>query len=310
MRALLLGLFSMSFFFQVGMSQEVPVQAPAIPADQIKKAIKDKLSTGVNKQFKVKSDSLRLSKSVTGLCDELAKGVNTLLGEKRLESGFYPIHVELISKGDFKKINAFGTAVRQIQGAGFIVDLKVDIREQINKSDLEAGIMQAIVIERTMRTDPALDEESVISVPRWISDGLLGALRWKEGERERGMYEVLLRKPELFPLEKLFTTRPKDIREMGKTMYAMYEASTTAMVMSLYRQPEGKERLAKMLSEVAVFGGETPELLRKHFPAMNVGKVGLDKVWNLQLAEMSVARMIDTETILTTEKKLNEIFVF
>jgi hypothetical protein len=62
-----------------------------------------------------------------------------------------------------------------------------------------------------------------------------------------------------------------------------------------------------MLSEVAVFEGEPEELLRKHFPAMNVGTRGLQKMWNLQLAEMSAPRMIDTETLIKTEEKLKEI---
>jgi len=273
-------------------------------------AAKDKVIVGLDDKFKVSGESLLLNKAVTGACNELAKGLRDLLGEKEVSKVFYPIRIEVYSKGNAKKQNIFRTLVTPLEIGGFHINLIVDVRERIDRSDLEAGIMQAIVMERTMRTDPALDAESVVRVPRWVSDGLLGAIRWREGSRERGMYEVLLRKPELFPLEKLFATQAKDIRSMGRTMYALYEASATAMVMSLYRQPSGKESLVKMLSEVAVFQGEPSELLRKYFPALNVGNKGLDKMWNLQLAEMSAPRLAEMQTIIVTEKRLQETLFF
>jgi|GEM_PF-1660756 len=313
MRCLLFSLLSLIFLFEKGICQR-PVQEPpqAVPVDKgvvIKDAegVKDKTSSGVNKQFRVRGDSLHLNKSVSSLCDELSKGVYGLLGEKRPEGGFYPIHVLLYSKGKAKRQNIFKTMVVPIEGGGFKINLVVDIREQIDRSDLEAGVMQAIVMERTLRTDPVLNAESVVEVPRWVSDGLLGALRWKEGARNRGMFEVLTRKPDLFPVGRLFTTKQQDIQAMGETVRALYDASATAMVMSLTRQKDGKEGLSKMLSEVAVFEGEPEELMRKNFPAMNVGKRGLQKLWNLQLAEMSVPRLIDTKTLLATEDKLRKV---
>lgn len=316
MKILLYSALCVLVFNQTGTSQQTAVDPPkAVPVDKgvvVEEAddLRGKSSTGVNKQFRVSGESLHLNKSVTALCDELAKGVNDLLGEKRPEGGFYPINVLLYSKGDAKRQNVFKTTVAPVEGGGFKISLVVDIREQIDRSDLEAGVMQAIVMERTLRTDPVLNTESVVEVPRWVSDGLLGAIKWKDGARNRGMYEVLTRKPDLFPVGKLFVSKQRDIEAMGETVRALYEASATAMVMSLSRQKDGKLGLAKMLSEVAVFEGEPEELLRKNFPAMNVGKRGLQKLWNLQLAEMSVPRLIDTETLIATEEKLRELLFF
>ncbi len=311
MRCILLSLFSLIFLCEKGMCQrDVIIPPKAEPVEKLAEGLKDKTSSGVNKQFSVQGESLHLNKSVSALCDEMSKGVYGLLGEKLPESGFYPIRVLLYSKGNVQKQKIFKTLVTQIEGGGFKIELVVDIRERIDRSDLEAGVMQAIVMERTLRTDPTLNEESVVDVPRWVSDGLLGALRWKEGARNRGMFEVLTRRPDLFPVGKLFTTKQQDIQAMGETVRALYEASATAMVMSLARQKDGKAGLSKMLSEVAVFEGEPEELMRKNFPAMNVGKRGLQKLWNLQLAEMSVPRLIDTKTLIATEDKLREALFF
>jgi hypothetical protein len=308
MRCLLISFLSLIFLHEKGMSQRSVIEpTEAVPVDKVTEVLKDKTSSGVNKQFSVRGDSLRLNKSVTSLCDKMSNGVYDLLGEKRPEAGFYPINVVLYSKGDAKQQNIFKTTVTPIEGAGFMIKLVVDIREQIDRSDLEAGVMQAIITERTLRTDPVLNKESVVQVPRWVSDGLLGALRWNEGARNRGMFEVLTRRPDLFPVGKLFITKQQDIQAMGETVKALYEASATAMIMSLSRQVDGKQGLAKMLSQVAVYEGEPEELLRKNFPAMNVGKRSLQKMWNLQLAEMSVPRLIDTKTLIETEDQLREI---
>lgn len=312
MRVLLLSVFGLVLLGAVALCQQPAVPGKAVPVEGEAKlpAKEAQASSGVNKQFKVRGDSLHLNKSVSALCDEMAKGVYDLLGEKRPESGFYPINVLLYSKGKAKRQNLFKTMVTPVEGAGFKIELIVDIRESIDRSDLEAGVMQAIVMERTLRTDPVLNAESVVEVPRWVSDGLLGTLRWKEGARNRGMFEVLTRQPNLFPVGRLFTTKQADITAMGETVRALYEASSTAMVMSLHRQKEGKAGLSRLLSEVAVFEGEPEELLRKNFPAMNVGKRGLQKVWNLQLAEMSVPRMIDTRTLMETEDELKKVLFF
>ncbi len=291
-----------------------PVPSIAVPVDDTavngEDGFNGKVSVGLNRQFKVKGESLMLNKKVSSLCNNLANSVHQFLGEKRPDEGFYTINVSLYSKGDAKKANLFSNKVRELDGGGYRLDLLVDIREQIQSSVLESAIMQAIVIERTLQHHAGLGEGDKIEVPLWVSDGLLGAIHWKAGKGKRGMYEVLNRKPDLFPVDRLFKTTQKDVNEMGDTLRALYKASSTAMMMSILRQPEGKEGVKAMLSEVAVFEGETSELLRKNISAMNVGTKGLTKLWNLQLAEMAAPRLQDTKTIIQTEEELRGTLFF
>lgn len=286
----------------------VPLDVSVVPEVSTKvKALNENQSVGGNRQFRVTGESLHLNRAVTSLCDEMSRGVSELLGEKESDGGFYPINVILYSKGNAEKNHVFKVSVTQPAEGGFKINLVVDIREQIDRSDLEAGVMQVLIMERTLRTDPTLNADSVLAVPRWLSDGMLGVLQWKKGNRNRGMYEVLNRKPDLFPVGSLLTQKRADILAMGETVKALYKASATAMVMSLSRQEGGKSGLSSMLSQVAVFEGEPTELLRRNFADLNVGKRGLQKMWNLQLAEMSVPRLIDTETLVATEEKLRDI---
>ena len=300
---------------EVTAQQQVPGVAKAVPVDGAivgdKAKVKAQKSVSLNRQFIVKGESLSLNKSVSSLCDELAIGVQKLLGEKQRNEGSYSINVTLYSKGDAPKKNLFKNTVAQLEGGGYRIDLLVDIREQIDKSVLESGVMQAIIIERALQSNPDLNGDGArIEVPRWVSDGLLGAIKWKEGNRNRGMYEVLNRKPELFLVERLFITTQAEIEGMGETLGALYRASATAMMMSIIRQSENGDGLKNMLGEVAIFEGEMTELLRKNIPSMNIGTKGLIKLWNLQLAEMAAPRISDTRTIIKTEEDLQDILFF
>lgn len=80
--------------------------------------------------------------------------------------------------------------------------------------------------------------------------------------------------------------------------------------MSMLQQNGGKESMRKMLSEVALFEGESAELLRKYFPGMNTGAKGLQKVWNLQVADMAAPKLSETLDIKETEKRLSEVLFF
>jgi len=293
------------------MAQSPLPQSPKlVPLVENRSRITDTTSVSIDKQFIVKGESLKLNKSVSALCSDLGKGLQKLLEEKKPNPGFHPINVTLYSKGNAPKRNLYKNTVAQLDGGGYRIDLLVDIREQIDRSVLEAGIMQALVIERTLQKYPELDDGAQLEVPRWVSDGLLGAIRWKEGDRNRGMFEVLNRKPELFLVERLFKTTQADIETMGETLRALYQASSTAMMMSIIRQSEGGDGVKNMLGEVAVFQGEMPELLRKNISSMNVGTKGLIKLWNLQLAEMAAPRIKDTRTLIKTEEKLQSILFF
>ena len=286
----------------------VPVETAGVQNQRGR--ISDTTSRSLDKQFIIKGESLNLNKSVSGLCSELGKSFLKLLGEKQPNPNFHTINVTLYSKGDAPRGNLYRNKVAKLEGGGYRIDLLVDIRQQIDRSVLESGIMQALVIERTLQQNPDLDDGAKIEVPRWVSDGLLGAIKWKEGDGNPGMFEVLNRKPELFSVERLFKSRQEDIEGMGETLSELYQTSATAMMMSLIRESEGGDGLKNMLGEVAVFEGETSELLRKNMPSMNVGAKGLIKLWNLQLAEMAAPRIKDTRTLIKTEEKLQSILFF
>ena len=57
------------------------------------------------------------------------------------------------------------------------------------------------------------------------------------------------------------------------------------------------------------FEGETPILLRKHFPGLNLSERSLPKWWALQMANMAEAPLTDVLTIAETESALETALV-
>jgi len=267
-------------------------------------------SRGATGHVTVFGDDVRRNKAVSSVGDDLVRKLAKLLGENEPKESVYPIKLTLYSKGDAKKGVPFSTSVIPIEGKGYSISLVVDIREKIDKTTIERGIMQALVLERTMRSDPVVNEDTIIKVPLWLSDGLLGATHWQEEISNRAVYNLLKKRPELFPVKTLLEINEESLKELGVTKLDIYNASATALVLALQRQQGGKQSLAKLLSEVSVFEGESQELFRRHFPTMNVGSNSLQKLWNLQLADMSSSRLLDTNTIIETEERLQQVLFF
>ncbi len=267
-------------------------------------------SVGATRHFTVWGTDIRRNKAVASLSDDLVRKVYKFVGEAVPKVGFHPIHLHLYSKGDAKKGRVFSSSVVPLVGGGYNIKLVIDIRTRISKQVVEQAIMQAIVLERTMRADPAVNKDTRVVVPRWVSDGLLGAVKWQGGYQPRGMFVLLRDKPELYSVKQLFSTNEESIGKLSDSKADIYMASATAMVLSLQRQKNGKEAFSRLLSEVAVFEGEPEELLRKNFTAMNVGARGLQKLWSLQLADMSVPKLTETRGIIETEKELKRVLYF
>ncbi len=267
-------------------------------------------SVGATRHFNVWGHDIRRNKAVASLSDDLVRKVYKFVGEPVPKAGFHPVHLHLYSKGEAKKGSVFSTSVIPIAGGGYNIKLVVDIRTTISKLTLEQAIMQAIVLERTMRSDPDVNKDTKVSVPRWVSDGLLGAIKWKNDKLPRGMFVLLRNKPELYSVKELFLTTDEIIAELGDTKSDIYMASATAMVLSLQRQKKGKKAFSQLLSEVAVFEGEPEELLRRNFTVINVGAKGLQKLWSLQLADMSVPKLSETKGILATDNELERTLFF
>src|SRR5690606_9776930 len=113
-------------------------------------------------------------------------------------------------------------------------------------------------------------------------------------------------------LDELFAVSENAFDKLDGATRAAFRVSSGALVMALLEQPQGTDGFRGFLTDVAAYQGETPVLLRKHFPALNLSETSLSKWWALQLAKMGglnlatdILTISQTESALADALKLN-----
>lgn len=171
---------------------------------------------------------------------------------------------------------------------------------------LRGVLTEMLVAERALRQGGG-DFSGQVEVPPWLVDGIGAAIRWKSGVTDRDIYAALSRKGAWLSVEKVLEL--KDLSGMNPLEREVFRASAGALVMALVSQEGGKESLASYLRSAATHNGEALSLLQQHFPAVNLGREGLEKWWALKLAEMGDKPVTESLTVPETEERLASILV-
>lgn len=260
-----------------------------------------------NQKMIVKGQSNQMRMAISTIAGKMARELNQLLKEPEGYSGDRPIYIEMFEKGRADKNLGVRPRVTPFGDNTLVIDLLVDTRSQIDRGVLSHGIVDVLLYRRGLEGVNQLKGDQQPHVPAWLSHGLIGAMAWNKDSTHRRVYEHLLVKPELFPLEKIFSISPADVRELDSTDLELFRAVSTSMVLAMLRLENGEEAMRSFVSEVVLFEGEIDVMLRKHFPSVGVGSNGIQKTWSLQLAEMAAPKLTEVFTLAETDRQLKEI---
>lgn len=255
-----------------------------------------------SRQFRVSGGTPMIRGTMAILAEETKTELLRLTGEK--DEWKTPITIRLHGKqGSPLPARTVRLRLTEIEGA---TELTIDIHlsRGIEHEPFKRAVTAALLYERTLRKGAPADPEHPLAVPPWLTDGLREATAWRLNLSDRNLYEAVF-KSGLFKLDDLFATDDAAHETLDGATRAAFRVSAGALVMALLEQPQGKEGFRSFLTEIAAFEGETPVLLRKHFPEMNVSETSLAKWWALQLANKGgLNALTDTMTIRETEQAL------
>ncbi|MDA7537586.1 hypothetical protein N8539_00385 [Akkermansiaceae bacterium] len=170
------------------------------------------------------------------------------------------------------------------------------------QKDLKRTLLEVFLIERGIR-GAAPDElpESFLLAP-WLIDGIGEAIAWQAKKGERAVYAALRDNGGWMTVGKLIDQKKTGL--LDPLSHELFRASSGALTMALLAQPDGKKSMSHYLNEASGFAGEPIELLRKHFPDVNLGREGLEKWWLTQVAALAEPGLTQTMTIKQTEKEI------
>lgn len=287
-----------------GQSNTSPVPAPA-PAEKAEQFSKRQPFTSISssRQFHVIGKDSLLAGAIASRADAMRtallkilkqpnewknKIVIRLVGEPGSPVPANPIRLQTLILGNTLSYNIF-----------------IHLGRGINQDRLRHAIITTLLYELMLRTvDPeGLPEQ--ISLPPWLIAGLEQAVLWHGNEADRALYATLFRQAGIMtPEEILKCSNPE--QELDATSYAAYQTSCGALTLCLLNQENGPEGMKQLLDQ-AILGNDDPRnLIKRHFPKLNLTPSSLHKWWTLQLSRMATPPLTETLSITETEKHLQE----
>ena len=265
-------------------------------------------SWSVNQSFRVTGRSPELRSKVATLAGSLLRQFREELKEKDVKLGV-PIHILLA--GDVEK-KGVGSPYRKSFGSqasgGYYVELAVDI-SRLKGVELRRAIMETITYAYALKEGDVEDDSRLVT-HGWFLDGMLEVIAWNNEASSSKEYLELQKNPKLFGLDEIFLVTTAQFEKFDPGTRRTYQAASGAFVMALLKQENGVASVLSMLTELAMFEGDTESLLRRYFPDLSKGKNGPRVAWLLQLAAMSVPKLSEVMTMLESEAAIEQALQF
>ncbi len=234
--------------------------------------------------------------------EDVRSGLLRLTGGKEAEK--VAVFVVLHGKeGDPMK--ARSVAVRQvIRDVGFDLEVHVHLSHGVDMEAFRHAVTTALVCAQATNAEEPPPEDARLVVPPWLVEGLGEAAAWREDRPDRKLYEALYRYGGLYKPGELFALDENGYEDLDGAMRAAFRASSGALVMAMSEQPLGQQGLAAFLTEIPTFQGETPALLRRYFPEMNLSETSLAKWLALKLADLAAPSVTEALSVRETDAAL------
>lgn len=199
----------------------------------------------------------------------------------------------------------------------FFLRIRIHLARGIDNELMERAALTVLLYERSLRELKPEDEYSnnagddpLPEIHPWLVEGLIEAERWRVNRADRRIYEGVFRKGGGFTPDEVFELSDYNYRRLDSASKLSFRALSGALVMALLEQPEGRGAFRSFCNEAARFSGETPVLLRKHFPQLNLSGNSLAKWWALKLAQIVQPTLTEVLPVMDTEKALEEALQF
>ncbi len=199
----------------------------------------------------------------------------------------------------------------------FLLVIRIHLARGIDNEMLERAALTVLLYERSLgdlKPEEAYADKSddgpLPLLHPWLVEGLMEAEKWRTNRADRRIYEGVFRKGGGFTPDEVFDLSEYHYRQLDSASKLSFRSLSGALVMALLEQPEGRGAFRSFCNEAARFSGETPVLLRKHFPQLNLSGNSLSKWWHLKLAQMVQPTLTEVLPVMATDAALEEALQF
>lgn len=279
-----------------------PPAITTVPPTPLNKSEGTVPSTSGSGQFIVHGNDLRLRNAFSARCDEIKDELSRLLRDP--QPWVLPVVVLLNSgEGARQAPRSVSTSLAEVAGGGFHLQVTVNLRPDLRSQDLRAEVVRALLLERVLRSQPAVTSKRTLLLPEWMQVGVIKALDFRKQARPSTLFAAIFKSGRIFGIEEIIEASPTQMDALSRTIY---DTSCCALVLALLDQPDGSARLNRFLASLATDERSERELLNLAFPSFASSKASLNKWWALQLANLSRPGVSEPLTPAETLKALEE----
>jgi hypothetical protein len=169
--------------------------------------------------------------------------------------------------------------------AGPKVDINVRIGDDPAKIFLQRHVVRALLLEIAYRDRPPIKAgDRYTEPPWWLAEGIVQAIRSRNGNGEPDIFKSIVNTDRLPPLEKFLVQQPLHLDDAAG---AIDRACSLALVEALLHLPKGPENLGRFLRASPDAADDPLAALTRNFPALSDSPQSLAKWWTLQLAGLA-----------------------
>lgn len=262
-------------------------------------------SSAVTDQFDVRADSLSDRAALATFAKSVNADFDRLFG---INSDWrVPIRIQLFKGlGTELGVQESRTEIEYFDDAReFTVILHLKLPEGFSNRWVEREIVRVLLLEQMLSGDrPEQTASATLSVPFWLSTGILEAIAHRSRGRPSNVYSRLVRSRQVLPIEQLLGSSEQEVGD-DSLSESVFRASAAALVEALLEQDNGAANLRKWLADLPLQRENMTALFRQHFPKLRSGEASLSKWWALQVASMGQLQALEYYAVDETEAALD-----
>lgn len=254
-----------------------------------------------SKQFIVHGKDGQTRGAFCVFCEEVKTDFLKLLGQP--DRWRLPIVLQLRGHmSDIAQKTQIYPKVFSLAGGGFRLQADVELSTGFSSDPLREEVIRLLLAELVLRPHPRVDlQHSQPILPEWLRVGLIEAVKYRRIGRPSRLFASIVKSENMVSIADVLF--PEANRKTSIST-EMYRAACCSLVMALLAQDNGSIKMARLISELAVYKGTSREMIARHFPETGKSADSLERWWISELVVMAKPTVKDVLNPLETEQAL------
>ena len=254
-----------------------------------------------SKQFIVHGKDGQTRGAFCVFCEEVKADLLKILGQP--DRWRLPIVLQLRGHmSDIANKTQIYPKVFTLAGGGFRLQADIELSTGFASDPLREEVIRLLLAELVLRPHPRVDlKQSQPILPEWLRVGVSEAVENRHIGSQSSLFASIVKSENMISISDVLFPATKRKTSISTEMY---RAACCSLVMALLAQENGSIKMARLISELAVYKGTSREILARHFPETGKSTDNLERWWVNELVAMAKPTVKDVLNPLETEQAL------